>query len=52
MLKISSVCLKNDTVAEHLCDIGANEIELVLDSDCEERYAIVVSGLEFTLLIL
>ena len=46
------MCLKNSTVAEHLCDISANEIELVRVSDCKERFAVGVSGLEFTLLIL
>jgi len=45
------VCLKNSTVTEHLCDISANEIELVCDSDCEERFATGVTGLGFTLLI-
>jgi len=43
---------KISTVAERLCDIGANEIELFRDSDCEGRFATGVSGLEFTLLIL
>lgn len=33
------MCLKISTVAEHLCDISANEIELVRDSDCEEIFA-------------
>jgi len=45
------MCLKNSTVAEHLCGISANEIELVCDSDCEESFATGVSGLGFTLLI-
>jgi hypothetical protein len=51
ILKVSSVCLKISTVAEHLCDIGANEIELFRDSDYEGRFATGVSGLEFILLI-
>ena len=33
-------------MAEHLCDISANEIELVRDSDCEEGFATGVSGLD------
>ena len=46
------MCLKISTVAQHLCDKSANEIELVHDCDCEGRFAIGVCGLEFTLFIL
>jgi hypothetical protein len=48
MFRGSLVCLKISSVTEHLCDINANEIELVFVSECEEKFATGVCGLEFT----